>query len=54
MDKEKRNKKNTTKKVDKQKINDDREDYAYDFIPTLDEWVNIDEQREKAKELEDI
>lgn len=54
MDKEKRNKKNNAKKVDKQKINYDREDYGYDFIPTLDEWVNIDEQREKTEELEDI
>lgn len=31
-----------------------KEEYSYDFIPTLNEWVNIDEQKEKVKELEDI
>ena len=54
VDKNKQNNANSTKKVDKVKISKDHEDYGYDFVPTLDEWVNIDEQREKVKELEDI
>lgn len=54
MDKD--NKKNNykAKKVDNKKMNTDHEDYGYDFVPHLNEWVNIDEQREKTKELEDI
>ena len=31
-----------------------KEQYGYDFIPHLHEWVNIDEQKETAKRLEDI
>ena len=54
MDKNKQNNKSSDKKVDKPKISKDHEDYGYDFVPTLGEWVNIDEQREKTKELEDI
>ena len=47
-----------SKKVDKsganKDINKDHEDYGYDFVPTLDEWLNIDEQRERTEELEDM
>jgi len=47
-----------SKKVDKEKeskdINKDHEDYGYDFVPTLDEWLNIDEQKERTEELEDM
>lgn len=47
-----------SKKVDKtgenKEINKDHEDYGYDFVPTLDEWLNIDEQRERTEELEDM
>ena len=28
--------------------------YGYDFVPELSHALNIDEQKEKAKELEDI
>ena len=31
-----------------------QEDYGYDFIPTLDNSLNIDEQKVKAKRLENI
>lgn len=54
MDKNKQNKKNSSKKVDNDKISKAHEDYGYDFVPTLDEWMNIDEQRERTQELEDI
>ena len=54
VDKKKSKNTNKTKVVDKSKINTDHEDYGYDFVPTLDEWLNIDEQREKTEELEDI
>ncbi len=30
------------------------EDYGYDFVPALNNSLNIDEQKVKAKELEDI
>lgn len=56
----KKQNKNTSnsKKVDKKQenkdINKDHEDYGYDFVPTLDEWLNIDEQRERTDELEDM
>ena len=36
------------------KENKDKIDYDYNFIPNLNEWLNIDEQKEKAQELEDI
>ena len=55
--KEKRNT-SSSPKVDKarknQNINKDHEDYGYDFVPTLDEWLNIDEQKERTEELEDM
>lgn len=57
MDKNNRKNKNTKVNninVDNNKINKDHEDYGYDFIPHLNEWVNIDEQKDKVKELEDI
>lgn len=54
MDKSKHRKHVKPKRVDKNKINKDCEDYGYDFVPILNEWVNIDEQKEKAKELEDM
>ena len=56
----KKTNKNTSnsKKVDKNKdnkgTNKDHEDYGYDFVPTLDEWLNIDEQKERTEELEDM
>ena len=31
-----------------------KEEYAYDFVPELSHILNIDEQRIKAKELENI
>ena len=31
-----------------------KEEYAYDFVPELSHVLNIDEQKEKARELEDI
>jgi len=48
----------SSKKVEKKEqnidINKDHEDYGYDFVPTLDEWLNIDEQKERTEELEDM
>ena len=52
MDKNKENKKRDAQNVDKVRISKDHEDYGYDFVPHLNEWVNIDEQREKIKEKE--
>lgn len=46
--KQKKGKENNSKYINKD------EAYSYDFVPTLNEWVNIDEQREKVKKLEDI
>lgn len=54
MDKKYKNKSKKTIKVDNLRSNKGHEDYGYDFVPALNEWVNIDEQRQKAKELEDI
>lgn len=54
VDKRHKNNNKKAKQVDSYKINKDHEDYGYDFVPTLDGWLNIDEQREKTKELEDI
>ncbi|MBQ8043849.1 MAG: hypothetical protein IJ272_06860 [Clostridia bacterium] len=54
VDKNKQNKDKNFKKVDINRISKDHEDYGYDFVPTLDEWLNIDEQRERTEELEDI
>lgn len=31
-----------------------KEEYAYDFVPELSHILNIDEQRKRARELEDI
>lgn len=36
------------------KDNKFKEEYSYDFIPNLDKWLDIDEQRKNAKRLEDI
>jgi len=48
----------SSKKVEKKEqnidINKDHEDYGYDFVPTLDEWLNIDEQKERTEELENM
>ena len=54
MNKNDKNKRKNSNKVDKLEHKKDHEDYGYDFVPTLNEWVNIDEQRQKTKELEDI
>ena len=39
------------KQVTKDKF---KEEYSYDFIPNLEKWLDIDEQRKNAKRLEDI
>ena len=31
-----------------------KEEYAYDFVPELSHILNIDEQRKRARELEEI
>lgn len=36
------------------KDNKFKEEYSYDFIPNLENWLDIDEQRKNAKRLEDI
>ena len=58
MNKKQKGKTTNSKKVDKNKenkdINKDHEDYGYDFVPILDEWLNIDEQKERTEELEDM
>ena len=36
------------------KTNRSEDIYGYDFVPELSHALNIDEQKEKAKELEDI
>jgi len=54
VDKKQKDKKSKAQKVDSGKIKKDHEDYGYDFVPNLNEWLNIDEQRQKTKELEDI
>ena len=54
MDKRKQNKSSSSRKVNNHTINKDHEDYGYDFVPNLDSWLNIDEQREKVEELEDM
>jgi len=54
VDQNKEKKRVDTARVDNKKINKDHEDYGYDFVPHLNEWLNIDEQDEKAEELEDI
>lgn len=58
MNKKQKNKASSSKKVDKKELhksmNKDHEDYAYDFVPNLDEWLNIDAQQERAEELENM
>ena len=58
MNKKQKTDTSNSKKVDKTRGNKgttkDHEDYGYDFIPTLDEWLNIDEQKERTEELEDM
>ena len=49
--------KKETKTNKNNKIVDERirnKDYGYDFIPTLNSSLNIDEQKVKAKRLENI
>lgn len=52
MDKKKTKQENNSK--NNEKLENFSEDYGYDFVPTLNEWLNIDEQMEKVDELEDI
>lgn len=54
MDKSEKNNRTNNKNVNNRKLSNDHEDYGYDFVPNLNEWLNIDEQKEKAKKLEDI
>lgn len=55
MDKKKLKSKDINITVEKEEINRIKgEDYGYDFIPTLDNSLNIDEQKVKAKRLENI
>ena len=61
MDKETNKTKKKNKIVDENKLNKNEgtnlkyeEDYGYDFVPTLNNSLNIDEQKVKTKELEDI
>ena len=52
MDKKNNKERKTYKKGIKQVSND--EEYGYDFIPSLNEWLNIDEQKENVKRIQDI
>ena len=54
MDKNRQNNVDKLAKVNKDVSSKDHEEYGYDFVPHLNEWLNIDEQKEKTKELEDI
>ena len=55
MDKKKLKLKDINIAVEKEETNRIKEeDYGYDFVPTLSNSLNIDEQKVKAKELEDI
>lgn len=54
MDKNKQKNVKNKQKVENKGINKGHENYGYDFVPNLDEWLNIDEQREKVEELEDM
>lgn len=58
MNKKQKEKASNSKKVDKTHVNEginkDHEDYGYDFIPILEEWLNIDEQKERTEELENM
>lgn len=53
MDKRKKNNKKVTK-CEKQVTKSNQEEYSYDFVPHLNEWTNIDEQKKTVKKLEDI
>lgn len=39
---------------DKKKKDPYKEEYGYDFVAELAHFTNIDEQRKKAKELEEL
>ncbi len=54
MDKKKLKLKETKQTVDKETNRIKEEDYGYDFVPTLDNSLNIDEQKVNAKRLENI
>lgn len=55
MDKKKLKSKDINTAVEKEETNRiKQEDYGYDFISTLDNSLNIDEQKVKAKRLENI
>ncbi len=55
MDKKKLKLKETKQTVEKEETNRIKEeDYGYDFVPTLDNSLNIDEQKVNAKRLENI
>lgn len=43
-----------TKDGKKLKVGNNNEEYGYDFVAELAHFTNIDEQREKVKELEKI
>lgn len=51
---EKNNKKYLEKRKKCGKTNRSKDIYGYDFVPSLANVLNIDEQKEKARELEDI
>lgn len=45
----------TMKKIkNKEKTGNNQEEYGYDFVAELAHFTNIDEQREKTHELENI
>ena len=61
MDKERNKTKKKNKIVDENKLNKNEgtnlkheEAYGYDFVPTLDNSLNIDEQKDMARRLENI
>lgn len=42
------------KDLEKNKVNNNKDPYVYDFVQTLAHITNIDEQREKVRKLECI
>lgn len=42
------------KDLDKNKVNNNKDPYGYDFVQTLAHITNIDEQRETVNRLENI
>ena len=56
MDKKKQNiyKKNQNVKNSITYNKEQDENYDYDFVPSLNNWLNIDEQKQNAKRLQDI